>query len=446
MKKLWVASLLASMALSPQVLAATTNTQKEIEALKKRIEALEETADIDETRNYMIGTGMQFGVGSGTYADELYLIDFGLNRDLSLLHERQFINNKYKRFENAPHLLLSGNISGTVGANSNLFGIYDNGHEQFMKGSAEIDMTGFINEDWLGYLEIEADAFGSDTDLGVKQAFATYGNFDRSPMYLTLGYQYVPFGNFTTNFIESTVVQEMGRIQVPAANGAFNILTGNNWEINGGVFWFDGSTKTSDEYRLDEIGANLQARVTKLGPDNDISIMMGASVVNNLSSSNGMKGVIAEDLDSTVQDYVPAADFRAKVVKGPFSITAEYLGTMREFAASDIATGKEGDTVLDGAQPSSMYVEAAYDYTFWGMPNTLSARYGETSQSLAFGLPTEEYGLSYQLAPFFNTRVTFEYMHKLDYSESTVADVGGVVTNGTGLTDDLFQAQINVYF
>jgi hypothetical protein len=264
----------------------------------------------------MIGTGMQFGVGSGTYADELYLIDFGLNRDLSLLHERQYIHTKYKNFESEPHLLISGNISGTVGKNSNPFGIDKDDHAAFMKGSAEMDFTAMINEDWLGYLEIEADAFGDDTDLGVKQAFTTYGNFDKSPLYATVGYQYVPFGNFTTNFIESTMVQELGRIQVPAVNGAFNVLTDDHWEVNGAVFWFDGKTRTSTDQRLDEIGANLQGRVTELGPQGDISVMAGMSVVNNLSSSNGMKDFIADELDSRVEHYVPAVDLRTKLHSG----------------------------------------------------------------------------------------------------------------------------------
>lgn len=445
MKKLWAASFLASMVLSPQVFAASTTTQKEIAELTKRIEILEQNDEINQTRNFMIGTGMQFGVGSGTYADELYIIDFGLNRDLSLLHERQYIHTKYKNFESEPHLLISGNISGLVGKNSSPFGKNADDHAAFMEGSAEMDFTAMINEDWLGYLEIEADAFGDDTDLGVKQAFTTYGNFDKSPLYATVGYQYVPFGNFTTNFIESTMVQELGRIQVPAVNGAFNILADENWEVNGGVFWFDGKTKTSTDQRLDEIGANLQARKTELGPKGDISVMAGMSVVNNLSSSNGMKDYIEDELDNRVEHYVPAVDLRTKVAKGPFSVTAEYLTTTRHFAQSDYAIGQEGGS-FDGAQPEAMYVEAAYDFSLWGMPNTISGRYGETQDALAFGLPEEEYGVSYQLAPFFNTRITFEYLHKSDYSDSTVSIADGVATNATGFDDDLFHAQINVFF
>jgi hypothetical protein len=449
MKNVWAVSLLASMIVSPQVQAAATapNTQAEINDLKKRIHALEQQEDVNETRNYTLGTDMQFGVGSGTYDDEIYIIDFGLNRDLSLLHERQWIHRKYKSFEKEPHLLISGNISGTAGAHSHLFGAIEDEHEQFMEAEAEVDFTAMINPDWLGYFEFNGTAFGHDTPLTVKQAFTTYGNFDKSPLYVTLGYQYVPFGSFTTNFIESTPVQDLGRIQVPAANGAFNVVTKGHLEVNGGVFWFDGESRTSEEYRLDEVGANLQIRQNKLGPQKDMSIMVGVSVVNNLASSNGMEGIVNDDiLDGRLEHYVPAVDGRVKFAKGPFSLTGEYLTTTRAFAYNDFAGGQIGED-LSGVQPSAAYIEAAIDFDVWKMPTALSARWGETNEALAFGLASEEYGLSYQLKPFFNTRVTFEYMHRNDYNENEVVYSGGILdTQGTGQTDDLFQAQINVFF
>lgn len=490
MKKLWVVSLLAGMATSPAVLAAaaaatpnanpdtattatttppgkgaavaaprsvaptktaTNSTQAEINDLKKRIARLEQQEDVNETRNYMIGTDMQFGVGSGTYSDEIYIIDFGLNRDLSLLHERQYIHSKYKRFENEPHLLISGNISGTAGKHSSRFGTELSEHDEFMKAEAEMDFTAMINEDWLGYLEINGNAFGEDTGISVKQAFTTWGNFDKSPMYMTLGYQYVPFGSFTTNFIESTSVQDLGRIQVPAATGAFNVVTKDALEVNGAVFWFDGMTKNTEEFRLNEIGANLQARQRLLGPNKNISIMGGVSVVNNLASSNGMSDIIVADLDSTLEHYVPAVDVRTKLIVGPFSLTAEYLTATRAFDNEDFVQ-VHSDGAHSSQMPTATYVEAAIDYKVWGMPNTFSGRWGQTSEALAFGLPMEEYGLSYQLAPYFNTRITFEYMHKIDYSESTTvfsanADGGlGHTYAGTGRDDDVFQAQINVFF
>lgn len=494
MKKVWIVPFLASLAVSPQILAAaaasptnttaptttatpatatpsqatptkgaaakatpakpaakptaanSNNTQAELNELKKRIKALEDQQDVDETRNYTIGSDMQFGVGSGTYDDEIYIIDFGLNRDLSLLHERQWIHSKYKSFEQEPHLLISGNISGTAGVNSHIFGIEEGTHEQFMQAEAEIDFTAFINEDWLGYLEFNGTAYGPDRPLTVKQAYTTWGNFDKTPMYVTLGYQYVPFGSFTTNFIENTPVQDMGRIQVPAANGAFNIVTKGDFEVNGAVFWFDGETRASEEFRLDEIGANLQMRQRKLGPQKDMSIMVGVSAVNNIASSNGMYGEVDKWLDGRLEHYVPAVDGRVKFIKGPFSLTGEYLSATTHFADNDFASGQVGEE-LDGVLPSSAYVEAAYKFDVWKMPTALSARWGETNDALAFGLPSEQYGLSYQLKPYFNTRVTFEYMHSIDYNENAVVYSNGVLENqGTGHTNDLFEAQINVFF
>lgn len=451
MKNLWVIPLLACMATSPTVLAAaaksTNSTQAQIDELTKRISELEKQDDVDETRNYMIGTDMQFGVGSGTYSDEIYLIDFGLNRDLSLLHERQYIASKFKSFEKAPHLLISGEISGTAGKHSSPFGIMDAEHQQFMKAEALMDFTAYVNPDWLGYFELDAIADAGDTSITTRQAFATWGNFDKTPMYVTVGYQFVPFGSYTTNFIDATMVQELGRTQVPATTGAFNIVTKKDLEVNGAVFWFAGDTKDSEHYRLDQMGANIQARQQKLGPKKDMSIMGGVSFINNLASSNGIEDDVIADLDATLDHYIPAVDARVKFMKAAFSLTGEYLAAVREFAEEDITQGSISGT-QDGARPTGAYVEAAYDHAVWKMPATISGRWGQTQDSLAFGLPYEEWGLSYQLKPFFNTRVTFEYLHRIDYSESTeyTANSGAIVETGTGQSDDLFQAQVNVYF
>lgn len=444
MKKIWIAPLVASLVTAP-LIASAADTQAEIEALKKRIAALEKDSEVDisSTRNYTIGSGMQFGVGSGVYGDELYINDFGLNRDLTLLHERQFIDSRFRSFEEAPHLLISGNVSGTVGKHSHRFGIELSDHQQFMKASAEMDFAAYVNEDWLGYIQIEGDGNNDDTTVRIDQAFTTYGNFNKHPMYVTLGYQYVPFGNFTTNFIEKTEVQELGRTQVPAALGGFNYVDGP-WDVNGAFFWFDGATRTSNNYRLDEVGANLQARRTELGPEKDMSIMFGASWINNLASSNGIKDEVRNG--GRLDHYVPAVDMRAKFAKGPFSLTAEYLTAIRAFSQTDFTQTRVGHNP-NSIKPNAAYAEAAYDFKVWGMPNTASVRYGQTRDSLAFGLPYEQYGASYQLTPFFNTRVTFEYMHKLDYDSSTTAtDFAGATVTGTGKADDLFQAQINVFF
>jgi hypothetical protein len=105
--------------------------------------------------------------------------------------------------------------------------------------------------------------------------------------------------------------------------------------------------------------------------------------------------------------------------------------------------GTAGDTIV----PDAAHFEAGYSFKVYDMPTQLSAAYDFTNDALAFGQPQDQYGVSYQLSPFRNTRVTMEYVHKNDYGANQIATWGnGTVIAGTGQQDDLFQAQLNVFF
>lgn len=457
MKKRWTAGLVASLAVAPLLSYAAQTTpiaknaddqQPDLSDLQQRIEALEKK-DVGTTRSVTVGTSEQFGVGSDQYGEELYIIDFGLNRDLNLLNQRQFIHKRFGGFENAPRVMISGNISGAVGKNSEVLPVDEGQHESFMEGSAEVDLTGYANEDWLAYLELSGDSFGDDTGISINQAYVTVGNFDKYPLYGTVGYQYVPFGSYITNFIESTLPQNMGRTQVPAANFGYDSRR-EGLDFNAAAFWFNGDTKDTKEYQLNEYGLNAQVRKEKMGPSRDMAITAGASWINNLASSNGLSDQVTDAVSTTTNQslahYIPAYDVRLKLEKGPFSIWGEYLVATRSFSLSEFAqgpVGEPGKTIV----PDSAHFEAGYSFKVFDMSTQLSAAYDFTNDALAFDLPKDQYGVSYQLAPFRNTRVTMEYIHKNDYkADQQVVYGDGTVIAGDGKQDDLFQAQLNVFF
>ncbi len=447
MKK-WVALALASIAFSPAVLAATSQTTKnttsssdEIADLKKRIEALEKE-DVTTTRSLGVGTKEVFGIGSDQYNEVLYINDFGVNTDLNLLHQRRFVHGYFGGFDKAPRLMFSGNISGTVGVHSNPLPIDSGEGKQFAKAEAEIDMVGFANEDWLAYIELIANAYGEDTDLGIEQGFVTYGNFDKTPIYLTMGYQYIPFGSFTTSFITNTLVRDVSRTQTPAATAGY-VFTKDQLNFNMSAFLFDGSVQTSDESRLDEFGVNAQIRNEKLGPQKDIAFTVGASVINNIASSNGIDGYV---VDETLNHYVPAVDVRFQLEKGSFTFLSEYVQATSGFSKEDFTQTEAGHSAKHVA-PEAAHFEASYSFPVGDLPTELSLAYDQALDTLAFEIPHEQYGASYQLTPFRNTYVTLEYLHKVDYGTeytTTAGDEAGA--SGTGKHDNEVQMQVNVYF
>ncbi|MFI4956800.1 MAG: LbtU family siderophore porin [Gammaproteobacteria bacterium] len=456
MKKSWLTLALVSVAFSPAVLAVssqtssrqvsnnqTTDQAKEIADLKKRLEVLEKDDGVAETRAIGVGNKKVFGIGSDEYNEVLFINDFGINTDLSLLHQRRFVHHYFHGFDNAPRVMLSGNASGTVGSHSHALPINAGQGHQFMEASVLFDTVGYANEDWLAYMQFTADAFGEDTDLGVKQAFVTYGNFDKLPVYLTMGYQYVPFGSYTTAFITDTLVQDLSRTQVPAMTGGY-VYTKDQLNLNASAFWFDGKTHTSDQRRLNQWGLNAQLRNEKLGPSKDFNFTVGASFMNNLASSNSIKDEVGDD--NQLKHYVPAADVRFQIEKGAFTFYSEYVQALQGFSDADFTQTDAGDEP-DHVVPEAAHFEASYSFPVWGMKTELSLEYDQTVDALAFELPQEQYGASYQLTPYENTYLTFEYMHKIDYDEDVNTTAAGVAQyTGTGLSDDMFQMQVNVYF
>lgn len=446
MKKSWLALAFASVAFSPAVLAASTqtaNTQaEEIAELKKRISKLE-SGDISTTRSVGVGTQEVFGIGSDEYNEVLYINDFGVNTDLNLLHQRRFVHHYFHGFENAPRLMFSGDASGTVGSHSDALPIDSSQGHQFMEARVELDVVGYANEDWLAYFEIKADAFGDNTDLGIEQGFVTYGNLDKLPVYLTMGYQYIPFGSYTSAFITDPLVLSLARTQTPAMTGGY-VFTQEQMNLNASAFWYDGAqAHTSDQNRLNQWGLNAQFRNEKLGRAKDFAFTVGASFMNNLAASNGIAPVV---VDNQIKHYIPAFDVRFQMEKGPFTFYSEYVQSMKGFSEEDFTQTKAGHNPQH-VKPEAAHFEAAYSFPVYGMDTELSIAYDQSQDGLAFDIPQEQYGASYQLAPYENTYVTFEYMHKVDYGTQYSTTAGGAYNNtGTGAHDDMVQVQANVFF
>jgi hypothetical protein len=310
-----------------------------------------------------------------------------------------------------------------------------------MKAEAEVDVVGYANEDWLAYFELNANAFGDDTDLGIQQGFVTYGNLEKVPVYLTMGYQYLPFGSFTTAFITNTLVRDMGRIQAPGAVFGY-VFTQDQFNFNTSLFWYDGRTQITDDHQLNQYGVNAQMRQEKIGPKKDMSVTLGVSAVNNMASSNG---IAAFATDEELEFYVPAVDIRFQFDKGDFTFLSEYLQAARSFSKEDFTQYTTGHQPGD-VTPESAHFEAGYSFPVLSMNTQLSVAYDQTHDGLAFELPREQYGASYQLAPYTNTYITFEYLHKVDYGTRYMATNDTGTVHGTGNQDNEVILQVNVYF
>ncbi len=460
MKKLWTLSMAAAVACAPivalaedqQAQATQTQTssqteaqqQAEIQALQKRVAALEKTS-IEESRDEgdPEAANRYFGLASGVYNEELYLHEFGLNKDLNLLHQRRFLNEHGYDFSKSPSLLISGYVFARAGTHSDALATDSSQHDEFIEGEMGIDFTGFVNDSWLTYFQIEGYGFGADAgNVVLDQGFTTFGNLDEFPAYITGGYFYPAFGDFTTEFITNTLPRDLGRIRAPAFAVGYDKIIPDQWDINASAFIIDGDAQTSDDFKLNQVGANFQVRKESLGPMNDMALTLGASIVNNMASSLGISGYV-EDLPSgTMTHYVPGADVRAKLQKAGFYIMAEYMAAIRDFSSDDFTQTKAGGSA-DNIRPTAFSSEAGYKFDIWGVPSTFAVTYQTMQDTLAFELPEDMYGALFEIRPFRNTAIALEYLQKNDYNSNLSTSNG---ETGTGDTDNLVQGELAVFF
>lgn len=446
MKKLCAIAIASSVAFAPVIASAAdeqqTQQQQEIEQLRKRVESLESAA-VEESRD--VGDPQEsrqyFGLGSGVYNEQLYIHDFGLNKDLNLLHQRRFLE-AHNYDVNTPRLLMSGYVFARAGKHGDILPSDGSQHDSFIEGEIAMDFTGFVNDTWLTYFQIEAQGFGDDQGVVVDQGFTTFGNLNKFPVYITAGYFYPAFGDYTTQFITDALTQDLGRIRAPAVSVGYDKLVEGDWEVSGSAFVFDGDSKTSDDFRLDEVGANVQVHKEGLGPAEDLRLNLGASVVNNMASSLGLRSEAESLPGSKLTHYVPAYDVRGKFGYGPAYISLEYISAMRHFSKDDFTLTKSGGTA-HAIAPTAFAAEGVYNFDIWGLPSLVALTYQHMTDTLAFDLPKEQYGLAFAFSPFRNTRLTFEYLQKKDYATSYTTSNG---KTGTGKTDDVFLGEISVFF
>ncbi len=441
MKKLFAMAIAASVAYAPII--ASADQEQELNELRERVQSLEDLS-VEESRHSGNSASNQqyFGLGSGVYNEQLYIHDFGLNKDLNLLHQRGFLDAQGISLKEAPRVMMSGFVFARAGHHSNVLPVDGSQHKSFIEGEIGMDFTGFVNDMWLAYFQIEAQGFGGDQGVVVDQGFTTFGNLDKFPVYATAGYFYPAFGDYTTQYISDSLPQELGRIRAPAIAVGYDKVVEDDWEISASAFIYDGDSKTSDDFRLDEVGANFQVHKEGFGPQNNMELNLGASVVNNMASSLGIRSEAEGLPGSKLSHYVPAYDVRGKYGMGNFYVQIEYLSAIRHFAKDDFTQTRAGHSA-DAIKPTALHTEAVYGFDIWGIPSMVAVTYQYMEDTLAFDLPKEMYGPLFQISPFRNTKLTVEYLQKKDYGSNTTTSNG---MTGSGKTDDLVQAEISVFF
>ncbi len=228
---------------------------------------------------------------------------------------------------------------------------------------------------------------GEDVDVDVAQFTYSFAN---TPLSVSMGQLYVPFGAYETGLISDPLTLEIGEtretvlslgLETSGFNGAFYIFNG---DVD------DGSDS------VDNFGFNV-------GYENDV-FNLGFSYINDLGDSDAIQESLSE---SGVSEYTDGITLNGGLNLGPISLIAEYTSSLDNFGAE-----------LEGAEPSATNFEVDFTTTLFGKPSTFAAAYQTTDDALFLELPETRIllGLGVEINDHFG--VGFEFSRDSDYEQN----------------------------
>lgn len=405
-------------------------------------------------------TTSYFGLRSSEFSVWDILVNLpSVNEDLQILRTRQKMDCYAKEhcitIPDHPILSISGGVEGQVISNTD---IHNRNTVDVDLTRAELDFIAeaspwataamFITYDNGGIIGLPNRV--NNSRLYLSRGFMTIGQLNKCPVYFTLGQIYLPFGRYFSYRVTSPTTKAFGRILQRTA------LLGFDYHgFNGQIYGFQGETNVPGETDLGKRGGvNLGYKYK-----GDFFSFEGITgLTGNIAESQGMQ--INGKMDpnfrgfaygKTIHSRVPAFDAYAKVGLKPFSLVGEYVTATQSFDPADLTFNN------NGAKPSALDLEAAYDFNLFCKPNNLAIGYGRTWEALGVNLPKHDYFAEYSIQIWQSTVESIEYRHYINYSTSDMATgnnpivsddnpLGQIPITGIGGSSNAITFQLGIYF
>jgi uncharacterized coiled-coil protein SlyX len=261
-----------------------------------------------------------------------------------------------------------------------------------------------------------------ETQLDVDTAFVTLANPDRSPLFVTAGQIYVPFGLYETNMVSDPLTLEVGETRESTLQVGFF-----QESFAGSVYLFNGDIDEDGDDELTSWGAEAGFG----GPLGGGEVTAGIGYISNLGDADALQDPLKDNLGSSQTDHVSAWTAHAVGRFGALSLIAEYLAAADDF--EDGALDFRGS----GAEPSAWNLEAGYDLELGAMPATVALGIQGTDEAVGLGLPEQRILAAVSLGIYENTALSFEWAYDEDY------DMGD---GGSGNDGNVVTAQLAVEF
>lgn len=411
-------------------------------------------------------TSPYLGERSAFDGSDLIVLNAGMNQDVHILKEECKLRAACKKlghpqvFPETPILALSGRVESQAVAGR---GFDNTASSDINLTAVELDMVPIINNWVTGLIVYKFDnSFTTprrinNSRIYLDNGFATIGNFEVCPVYLTLGQMFVPFAGQYSSFMLSTPLpQQMGDARERAVLLGYQPLSGNG--LYGAIYGYHGASHTSRHtfQNINNGGINLGY---KYHSPRDWSADIGAAYIGNIADAIGFQengagiargfvGFDATNLAERLEHVVPGLDLHSNFSVGCFRLYVEYVGALRTFCARNLSfNGK-------GAQPKSANIEGAYKFSIRHCPASVAVGYARTWEALALNLPEQRYNAVFNISIWKDTIASVEYRHDLNYPKGTFAGGNGILGfpvpfipgDALGSTADQLTLQFGIYF
>ncbi len=399
---------------------------------------------------YPVFTSPYIGIFSSYDGSDLIINQSTINLDVRLLRQTQaldkFLQKNHVPEPEHPVIEVSGRVEAQAFAGKINPGT---SRADIDVNAAEFDVFAQLNKWALGFISMQYDnnpflAYrASNSNLVVPRAFVTLGNFDYSPIYMSIGQMRPPFGQFNSNFLSSLLTQRLGRLTERAITLGWRPMDEKGFYA--AAFAFRGDTTAS---RHRNGGVNVGYEYS----DGKFSMNAAAAVISNLAESERMQltgapasipfqGFGITSATEVLYHNVPAFDARGTINYDKYSLITEWVSAARGFDPANMTFNGQG------AKPAALHVEGAYRFELDKKPGVFALGYDWSRQSLALILPRHRYMgvISYSFVR--NTILSLEYRRDVHYKGTDTATGAGSAPFGPiGTTSDLVTAQLGVYF
>jgi hypothetical protein len=387
-----------------------------------------------------------------------YIVNISsINRDIRLMQQRRRLDRAYESIgydtPQVPIIALSGKVEPIASARRPYLG---KSSGDINLGSSELDIAAILNDTVEAYMGIAYDDSPPDdwgqrvanSSFGLNMGFVNIGNLDKTPLYLTAGQLYVPFGRFSTSMVSAPLTMVMARTK------SRPFILGYKSQENTGPF------AALYGYNSDTALNNSAAGGVNVGYIYDIHNFtgeIGASVISSINDSSGMQdtgslpgttfgGFASPTNGSESVKKIPGAGVHYNLSFDRYTFTAEWVTAAAHFRYQDLSFNGQG------ARPQAGQLEAGITFMSFVRPSSFALGYQWTQQALALNLPSNRISGVYNISIWKDTVESLEFRHDRDYKVSQYAN-GASATDvinqnaiGTGGTSNTLLAQIGVYF